>query len=223
LNKAPDAFRTISEVADDLDLPQHVLRFWESRFPQIRPMKRGGGRRYYRPEDIDLLRGIRHLLYGEGYTIRGVQRILREQGLRTVQSVGQGRAVALPAPSHEDAAAGEPETEAGQGILKFLPRRRPDAAADGVPGVDVALGVDAEAAPDPRGPGAHRFADVAPGREVAETYPEPPPRGPAETALETAAPVFAGLAPDDLDRLRTALQRLEECRRLLDGGVARDG
>ena len=78
MNKAPDAFRTISEVADELDLPQHVLRFWESRFPHIRPMKRGGGRRYYRPEDVDLLRGIRHLLYGDGYTIRGVQRILRE-------------------------------------------------------------------------------------------------------------------------------------------------
>ena len=99
MNKAPDAFRTISEVADDLDLPQHVLRFWESRFPQIKPMKRGGGRRYYRPEDIDLLRGIRHLLYGEGYTIRGVQRILKEQGLRTVQSVGQGRPVSLPEPA----------------------------------------------------------------------------------------------------------------------------
>ena len=78
MDKAPDAFRTISEVADDLDIPQHVLRFWESRFQQIKPMKRGGGRRYYRPEDVDLLRGIRHLLYGEGYTIRGVQRILKE-------------------------------------------------------------------------------------------------------------------------------------------------
>src|ERR1700688_2134374 len=89
LEKAPDAFRTISEVADDLDVPQHVLRFWESRFAQIRPMKRGGGRRYYRPDDIDLLRGIRHLLYGQGYTIRGVQRILREQGPRFVQAVWQ--------------------------------------------------------------------------------------------------------------------------------------
>ena len=89
MDKAPDAFRTISEVADDLDVPQHVLRFWESRFAQIRPMKRGGGRRYYRPEDIDLLRGIRHLLYGQGYTIRGVQRILREQGPRFVQAVWQ--------------------------------------------------------------------------------------------------------------------------------------
>src|SRR5674536_361763 len=78
-HKAPDAFRSISEVADELDLPQHVLRFWESRFRYIKPMKCGGGRRYYRPDDVNLLRGIRHLLYGEGYTIRGVQRILREQ------------------------------------------------------------------------------------------------------------------------------------------------
>ncbi len=82
MDKAPDAFRTISEVAADLDVPQHVLRFWESRFSEIKPMKRGGGRRYYRPDDVDLLRGIRHLLYGEGYTIRGVQRILKEQGLK---------------------------------------------------------------------------------------------------------------------------------------------
>jgi DNA-binding transcriptional MerR regulator len=95
LNKAPDAFRTISEVADELDLPQHVLRFWESRFAHIKPLKRGGGRRYYRPEDIDLLRGIRRLLYADGYTIRGVQRILREQGVRTVQLVGQGQEVPM--------------------------------------------------------------------------------------------------------------------------------
>ncbi len=82
MDKAPDAFRTISEVADEIDVPQHVLRFWESRFTQIKPMKRGGGRRYYRPDDVDLLRGVRHLLYGEGYTIRGVQRILRDEGAR---------------------------------------------------------------------------------------------------------------------------------------------
>ena len=79
MDKAPDAFRTISEVAEQLDVPQHVLRFWESRFREIRPMKRGGGRRYYRPDDLDLLRGIRHLLYGEGYTIRGVQRLLHHR------------------------------------------------------------------------------------------------------------------------------------------------
>src|SRR5262249_25598108 len=77
----------ISEVAEELDIPQHVLRFWESRFREIKPMKRGGGRRYYRPDDIAILRGIRHLLYGEGYTIRGVQRILREQGVKFVQTV----------------------------------------------------------------------------------------------------------------------------------------
>ncbi len=78
--KSPGAFRTIAEVATDLDLPQHVLRFWESKFPQIRPLKRRGGRRYYRPEDISLLRSIRGLLYDEGYTIKGVQRLLKEGG-----------------------------------------------------------------------------------------------------------------------------------------------
>ncbi|MEO8668230.1 MAG: MerR family transcriptional regulator [Bauldia sp.] len=95
MSKGPDAFRTISEVAEDLNLPQHVLRFWETRFAQIKPMKRGGGRRYYRPDDIDLLRGIRHLLYGEGYTIKGVQRILKEQGSRFVIGAGRGESVAL--------------------------------------------------------------------------------------------------------------------------------
>src|ERR1700721_242759 len=94
LDKAPDAFRTISEVADDLDIPQHVLRFWETRFAQIKPMKRSGGRRYYRPDDVDLLRGIRRLLYGEGYTIRGVQRILKEHGIGSVQRLADGSAIA---------------------------------------------------------------------------------------------------------------------------------
>lgn len=81
------AFRTISEAADELDLPQHVLRFWETRFSHIRPLKRGGGRRYYRKDDVDLLRGIKHLLYGQGYTIKGVQRILKSQGVKFVQNV----------------------------------------------------------------------------------------------------------------------------------------
>jgi DNA-binding transcriptional MerR regulator len=94
LDKSPDAFRTISEVADDLDIPQHVLRFWETRFTQIKPMKRSGGRRYYRPDDVDLLRGIRRLLYGEGYTIRGVQRILKEHGIASVQRLADASAVA---------------------------------------------------------------------------------------------------------------------------------
>lgn len=103
VEKAPDAFRTISEVADEIDVPQHVLRFWESRFSHIRPMKRGGGRRYYRPDDVDLLRGIRHLLYGEGYTIRGVQRILREHGGAFVQNVWRVGAEPPPPPLEEDA------------------------------------------------------------------------------------------------------------------------
>jgi DNA-binding transcriptional MerR regulator len=94
LDKAPDAFRTISEVAGDLDIPQHVLRFWETRFTQIKPMKRSGGRRYYRPDDVDLLRGIRHLLYSEGYTIRGVQRILKEHGVKAVQGLTEGSSAA---------------------------------------------------------------------------------------------------------------------------------
>jgi DNA-binding transcriptional MerR regulator len=102
LDKAPDAFRTISEVADEINVPQHVLRFWESRFTQIRPMKRGGGRRYYRPDDVDLLRGVRHLLYGEGYTIRGVQRILRETGIGFVQSIWRPGAEPPPPELPED-------------------------------------------------------------------------------------------------------------------------
>lgn len=86
MTKAADAFRTISEVADDLEIPKHVLRFWEVKFAQIRPMKRGGGRRYYRPEDLELLKAIRVLLHRDGYTIKGVQKILREQGVEAVKA-----------------------------------------------------------------------------------------------------------------------------------------
>lgn len=99
MDKAAEAFRTISEVAEELDLPQHVLRFWETKFSQVKPMKRGGGRRYYRPEDVSLLKGIRQLLYGEGYTIKGVQRILREHGARYVAEGGGEPAKAAPRPA----------------------------------------------------------------------------------------------------------------------------
>lgn len=88
MDKSPEAFRTISEVADALDVPPHVLRFWETRFTQVKPVKRGGGRRYYRPEDVRLLRGIRGLLYDDGMTIKGVQKILREKGIRHVIGLG---------------------------------------------------------------------------------------------------------------------------------------
>lgn len=142
-NKSPDAFRTISEVADDLDIPQHVLRFWETRFSQIKPLKRGGGRRYYRPDDVALLKGIRRLLYGEGYTIKGLQRILKEQGPRHVQAIGRGGEIvgapgaqsaaqtAPPRPEpmqappsaqyHHPAAAAEPGF-AAKALLSSLPR-----------------------------------------------------------------------------------------------------
>jgi DNA-binding transcriptional MerR regulator len=99
--KAPTAFRTISEVADDLHIPQHVLRFWETKFPQLKPLKRGGGRRYYRPEDIALLRRISDLLYTQGYTIKGVQRLLRDGGLD-----GEAGHAELPLPDPTEAPPG---------------------------------------------------------------------------------------------------------------------
>ncbi len=106
VEKSADAFRTISEVADELEVPQHVLRFWETKFAQIRPLKRGGGRRYYRPEDIDLLRAIRGLLYDKGYTIKGVQKLIREGGLK----LADGEVVPDVAGASEgEESAGQPE------------------------------------------------------------------------------------------------------------------
>nr|QQZ48974.1 MerR family transcriptional regulator [Phenylobacterium glaciei] len=90
--KGPDAFRTISEAADELGVPQHVLRFWETKFSFIRPMKRAGGRRFYRPQDISMLRGVKTLLHEDGYTIKGVQRLHKEQGLKRLLSAASGRA-----------------------------------------------------------------------------------------------------------------------------------
>jgi DNA-binding transcriptional MerR regulator len=105
IEKGPEAYRTIREVADSMDLPQHVLRFWETRFPQIRPLKRAGGRRYYRPDDIERLRLIRRLLYDEGYTIKGVQKLFKEQG---VQALSSAAPPAKERPSPGPASAGEP-------------------------------------------------------------------------------------------------------------------
>ena len=105
MEKSPDAFRTISEVGTDLELPQHVLRFWETRFTQIRPLKRSGGRRYYRPDDIELLKSIRQLLYGQGYTIKGVQRMLKERGAKVL--VAQVLAGQLPQNSVGEQTASE--------------------------------------------------------------------------------------------------------------------
>ena len=110
--KSADAFRTISEVSSELDIPQHVLRFWETKFTQVKPMKRAGGRRYYRPEDVRLLSRIRDLLYAEGYTIRGVQKLLREKGPKGLLAVEaeMPAEAAVPAPV-EETVAEEPVVE----------------------------------------------------------------------------------------------------------------
>ncbi len=113
--KSAEAFRTISEVAADLDVTQHVLRFWETRFTQVKPVKRAGGRRYYRPEDVDLLRGLRALLYSDGFTIKGVQKVLRERGLRHVAEIGRAFDGVIDAEieieSVSEVEAVEPDTE----------------------------------------------------------------------------------------------------------------
>ena len=138
--KSPEAFRTISEVSSELDVPQHVLRFWEGRFTQVKPVKRAGGRRYYRPEDVDLLKGIRALLYREGFTIKGVQKVLRERGLRYVAELGRGeakpeRAVLsklpefIPAPS---------EPQFARAALAVLERAHGEPAADTAPDMRLA-------------------------------------------------------------------------------------
>ncbi len=213
-SKAPEAFRTISEVADDLDLPQHVLRFWETRFRDIKPMKRGGGRRFYRPDDIDLLRGIRHLLYGEGYTIRGVQRILREQGVKFVQAVWREGAPQPPHGAHEEEDAAEEaasaaemlEEESGlRGKLtaligRDLSDRRDDAAERAEPPL--------MSAPVPQvGPSDRALpaGDVATEPQDAMPAPEPAAR----------------LGRDELRKLHAALHELAECRKLIDAAAAR--
>ena len=121
MDKSPDAFRTISEAAEELDLPQHVLRFWETRFATIKPLKRGGGRRYYRPDDVLLLRGIRHLLYDQGFTIKGVQRILKDQGSRYVIAVGEGKSIEDILPMIEEAEAAGDEAEIEEAVMLASP------------------------------------------------------------------------------------------------------
>jgi DNA-binding transcriptional MerR regulator len=220
-NKAPEAFRTISEVADELDLPQHVLRFWESRFHEIKPMKRGGGRRYYRPDDIDLLRGIRHLLYGEGYTIRGVQRILREQGAKFVQVVWQEGA---PQPPHgvvedeefvdeaegiEDAPLQEERGIRGRLsslIGRDLGDRQDDAAARTEPPLT--------SAPVPRIDPTDRAIHSGASVEVSEV---PEPSQPSSREPSSGG----GLGHEDLRKLHFALHELAECRKLIDASVTR--
>jgi DNA-binding transcriptional MerR regulator len=199
VEKAPDAFRTISEVAQELDVPQHVLRFWESRFREIKPMKRGGGRRYYRPEDVSLLRGIRHLLYGEGYTIRGVQRIIREHGIKFVQTAGQPGALQASAAGdieelieEADRPAAGAEAERSRGLFSLLPSLLGDRVEE-------------------------------PEFDPQDIRPEPPdPRAPPSQRLVPPVPGTSGIPREDLRRLQAALHELAECRKLLDT-VLREG
>ncbi len=220
LNKAPDAFRTISEVAEELDLPQHVLRFWESRFPHIKPLKRGGGRRYYRPEDIDLLRGIRRLLYSDGYTIRGVQRILREQGVRSVQSVGQGQeAPNLAALPRDDAPDSVDGHDAKLAALNFSapPDSRPQDEADHGSGRPRAIAVAPQPMPKNRPIAEAESVSVAQVKKVAGASVGPVAAvSVAVDSVAVSAPSLPGMAAQDLDRLRHALTELEACRRLLE-------
>ncbi len=139
MSKAPSAFRTISEVSEVLDVPKHVLRFWEMKFPQIKPMKRGGGRRYYRPEDLALLKGIYHLLHAEAYTIKGVQKILRERGVEAVKQIGAapvGAKRKKPARTTGASTArkptGKPTAAAGKSSGAKTIARRPTAIPDEV-------------------------------------------------------------------------------------------
>jgi DNA-binding transcriptional MerR regulator len=129
MNKSAEAFRTIGEVAEELDVPKHVLRFWEGKFPHIRPMKRGGGRRYYRPEDMELLRGIRHLLHAEGYTIKGVQKILREQGVDQVKAaaIAAGAVLATKAARGAKPRAGAKQKPQVQATVPPSAAAKPDA------------------------------------------------------------------------------------------------
>lgn len=138
MEKSPDAFRTISEVAEVLDVPQHVLRFWETKFTQIKPLKRAGGRRFYRPGDIELIRGIQCLLYGDGYTIKGVQRIIRDQGIRFVMDTGRAKF------SGEELVAPEMELATGKADLPIAtPRKTTKARATTAPEAtaEVAVGL----------------------------------------------------------------------------------
>ena len=220
-SKAPEAFRTISEVADELDLPQHVLRFWETRFRDIKPMKRGGGRRYYRPDDIELLRGIRHLLYGEGYTIRGVQRILREQGVSFVQAVWQEGAPQPPHGASEEDELAEEAASAAEMLQEesglrgrlagLIGRNLGDRQNDAAERTEPPL----ESAPMPR---------IDPGDRALHGAEEPAPP-PAAAAPPPAAPAFAAPAPalarEDLRKLHAALHELGECRKLIAAAVER--
>jgi DNA-binding transcriptional MerR regulator len=200
MDKSEDAFRTISEAAEDLDLPQHVLRFWETRFPQIRPLKRGGGRRYYRPDDVELLRAIRHLLYNEGYTIKGVQRMLKERGVRSVLNLRS-----------------EPSLDS-----RDAPSQR---TAEGARSASAWASSDLESvrssALEERANGGRAAASRAPAEEVVAMEGEAPPEPMSDGAAFAprrqpfASAVPAERALENRKRIEAVIAELAECRRIL--------
>lgn len=225
MDKAPDAFRTISEVADDLDVPQHVLRFWETRFSQIKPMKRSGGRRYYRPDDVNLLRGIRRLLYGEGYTIRGVQRILREHGIKSVQGLTDAAADHATALFDGPAFAREPDDHlpedlngaeesavdiVDEGDEEIAADERPAARATALPPVSPLHG---------REPGLRDLAaptTALPKPVVSRPVQPHPVSGPAGAEAYAPPNVRKGARSTDRGKLQAALDDLIGARALID-------
>ena len=211
-NKAPDAFRTISEVADELDLPQHVLRFWESLFREIKPMKRGGGRRYYRPDDVDLLRGIKHLLYGEGYTIRGVQRILREQGSKFVEAVWREGAPQPPHGARDDEFTEDEAMEAGERKPGFLGRLIGRDLSDREDDAPERPEPPMQGAPEPRIAPIERIAGLS---DEVELSPEP------SVIVPSVRDARAPFGREGAHKLHAALHELNECRKLIDKAIAR--
>lgn len=185
MDKSPDAFRTISEVAESLDTPAHVLRFWESRFPQIKPVKRAGGRRYYRPSDVALLTGIKRLLHDEGLTIRGVQKILRDQGVRHVAGLSDD-SVSLD--------TGVPTAEPLPDDLAALPEEVPEAGFIAIDDVEPEP-EPVRARPSPRAPAAQSelpLFDMPPALARAEAAPKAAPAAPRKPTLRDDA-TFASL------------------------------
>jgi DNA-binding transcriptional MerR regulator len=205
-HKSAEAFRTISEVASELDVPQHVLRFWESRFVQIKPVKRAGGRRYYRPEDVDLLKGIRALLYSDGFTIKGVQKVLKERGLRHVAEVGRGGAPeqAKPAPI---------VIEKPVVVEKIVYIEKPAAAPQSTPAKKRASHLRAVPAAmslpffeEMRPVRDFPVLDSAPERAAVETAPQPQVESPVEAMIETIREEF--LVAEERERLEELLDEL---------------
>jgi DNA-binding transcriptional MerR regulator len=225
LEKAPDAFRTISEVADEIDVPQHVLRFWESRFPQIRPMKRGGGRRYYRPDDVDLLRGVRHLLYGEGYTIRGVQRILREHGVTFVQTVWTA-SIDLPPDVDDDDEGVDEIAEEEDAEEPTATRSEPNLFAVGAPRAQeshvtprVEPRVMAQAATRREPTIVPPISLDAPSPPVQPSAAPPSAAGQSEpSANEESAPAVH--TAEGRQKLKAALDELVACRQIIETALA---